>query len=443
MKQLDWKQKHQVTYCVPTWLRDDQIRLATARVKERIQPYYEKRIESVAVVGFGPSLNESWEQVKNFQYIITCSGSHKFLLEKGIVPTWHVEVDPRSHKVALLGPPHKDVEYLVASACHPAYFDHLQGFNLKLWHVFDATEDGRRLLPPGEWAITGGCDVGLRALTIAAFLGFRDLHVFGIDGCARGDMRHAAQHPNGKQPFAETEYKGVKYLTTAAMLEAAKQTLHELKQMPAVKVKFYGEGLTQALVADYVPSDEATKPLANIVGFSKPELISSEYRDLNAKLHQENPYYGVSAERHIPTVLKLAESLKTKNILDYGCGKGLLGRGIPWQIAEYDPCILGKDEPPKPADIVCCIDVLEHIEPEKLPFVLDDLRRCVRQVGYFVIHMGPAQKLLGDGRNTHLIQQGKDWWRKRLAKFFEIGTIKEVGMELHCVVGPKRKVRAA
>lgn len=437
-----------VKYAVPMWLRDQQIEHAIKTVSGRVAPYVGKRGAPIAVVGFGPSLQDTWKQVRSFRHVISCSGSHRFLLDRGIVPSWHVEVDPRNHKVALLGAPHPDVEYLIASTCHPDVLAHLKGFNVKLWHVFDSTAEGIRVLPPGEHAITGGCDVGLRAVSLAAFLGFTDLHIFGLDGCAKNqEERHAGVHPHGKQPFTPCEFpegSGTIYYTTPAMLEAARQTIHELRQLPGVRTTFYGAGLTQAMVraADLTPS-ATEKPLLNIVGFHKPELISATYRDLNAQLHRENMAYGVGGENHTENILKLCGALKTKDVLDYGCGKGRLAKSLPFHIQEYDPAIPGKEESPKPADIVVCTDVLEHIEPDKLIDVLLDLRRCVRQVGYFTIHMGPASKTLADGRNTHLIQRPRGWWEKRLRKLFRIGKIFEEGPVLRVVLGPQPKQQKA
>lgn len=439
--QLDMAQPQKVSYCIELWLRDEQIKRAIARVSGRIQPSTIRRPEPVAVVGFGPSLNDTWEQVKDFKHVISCSGAHKFLIERGIVPNWHVEVDPRDHKIALLGAPHADVEYLISSTCHPKYFDHLAGFNVKLWHVFDPSEDGLRLLPPGEWAVTGGCDAGLRALTIAAFLGFRDLHVFGLDGCAKGAdaLRHASEHPYGKQKYATTEYKGKTYWTTPAMLTAAMQTFYELDQMPIMRATFYGDGLVQDMAKDHVwkEAPDVENPFSNIVGFVKPSLISAEYAALNTQLHHENLAYGVGGGKHAPMVLKLSAQLKTQSVLDYGCGKSYLAKALPFPIWEYDPAIPGKELTPRPADIVVCTDVLEHIEPERLRHVLGDLSRCVKKVGFFVIHTGPARKTLPDGRNTHLIQHGKKWWTKQLEKHFKVGQIWPVGPELYAVVGPK------
>ncbi len=440
-KVLDANEPQKVSYVVPLWVRDEQIRVNIPRIAARIEGYTEgqKRNDRIAIVCFGPSLNDTWEQLREFKYIITCSGSHKFLVERGIIPTWHVEVDPQPHKVDLVGPPHKDVEYLIASCCSPKLLDHLEGFNVKLWHVFTNEAEALRVLPQGEWAITGGPSVGLRAMGIARFFGFWNQHIFGMDGSEGASGKHAAAHPRQAKTYNLTTYKGIEYKTTPAMLECARQTWHELDQMPDVRATFYGEGLVQAMAVDhkYKPID---KTRGYTVAITKPELITPEFRELNAKLHRENIAYGVGAGRHAPTVLKLYESTSSKSVLDYGCGKGYLQKSIPFPIWEYDPAIPGKEESPRPADLVCCLDVLEHIEPDKLRFVLDDLARCVKKVGYFVIHMGPAKKTYADGRNTHLIQQDEKWWRKQLEKHFEVGAVLPVEKlsELHVVVAPKK-----
>jgi hypothetical protein len=184
-------QKLDVFYCIPNWLRDEQIKRNAARIKGRIAPQHEKRSDPIALVNFGPSLKQTWEKIRDFRYVMTCSGAHKFLIDRGIIPTHHIDVDPRPHKVHLIGKPDERVEYLIASTCHPDLLSHLDGFNVKLWHIFDTSLDGLRLLPPGEWALTGGCSVGVRTLTMARFLGFTDLHVFGMDGSFEEES-HAA-----------------------------------------------------------------------------------------------------------------------------------------------------------------------------------------------------------------------------------------------------------
>lgn len=153
-------------------------------------------------------------------------------------------------------------------------------------------------------------------------------------------------------------------------------------------------------------------------------LISDEYRSLNAELHSRNPDYGTSGRKYAETVMGLSVALQTKDILDYGCGKRTLEQALGFGIANYDPAIAGLDEHPRPAHIVACTDVLEHIEPECLATLLLDLRRVTLKACFAVIATRPAKKTLADGRNAHLIQNGQAWW---LPKLWEAGfTIKQM-----------------
>jgi hypothetical protein len=50
------------------------------------------------------------------------------------------------------------------------------------------------------------------------------------------------------------------------------------------------------------------------------------------------------------------------------------------------------------------INILEHIEPEKLEGVLLELSKITLNLGV-LIHMEPRAKILSDERNAHLIQK--------------------------------------
>lgn len=359
---LDIKEKDETSYCIPLWLRDLQVKQAIELPIPRVEPWPKGSVreEPIAVVGFGPSLNETWPRLKVFTKIITCSGAHKFLVERGVIPTYHCEVDPRAHKVDLIGEPHKDVEYFIASTCHADVFEHLKAFNTKLWHVFDSEADALRMLPHGEWALTGGCSVGLRAITIARFLGYVNVHIFGMDGNEGESGKHAAFHPMQPQKHNLTTYcdvygcpeYGTVYKTTPGMLAPAKGLWHELDTMPDVKPVFYGQSLISHMARHYVPNHHVKAK--GLIGYVKPLVITSAYRELNRKLHQQNLAYGVGGGKHADTVQKLITAIGAQSVLDYGCGKGLLAKALPFPIWEYDPAIPGKDESPKPADLVVC-----------------------------------------------------------------------------------------
>jgi len=182
-------------------------------------------------------------------------------------------------------------------------------------------------------------------------------------------------------------------------------------------------------------------------------LISPEYKALNEELHRRMPSYG-GTTGNVDNLVKIAEAMGTRDILDYGCGKGRLAQLMPWPIKEYDPAIPEKSSRPDPADIVICRDVLEHVEPECLEDVLADLARCVKRLGLFSISTRPSTKFLADGRNAHLIQKPWNWWKDKLQKYFtidgasEISGISQAGYQLfiggstiYVAVRPKPKWR--
>jgi hypothetical protein len=49
-----------------------------------------------------------------------------------------------------------------------------------------------------------------------------------------------------------------------------------------------------------------------------------------------------------------------------------------------------------------------------------DLNEITENLGFFSVHMGPAAKILTDGRNAHLIQRPTSWWLPVLCEYFEI-----------------------
>lgn len=435
---LAFQEKHETSYCVPLDVRDWQIRVNTKKVRERLKPQPDND-KSIAIVGFAPSLKNTYQEIKNFKNIITCSGAHKFLLERGFTPedfeTWyHLDVDPRPHKVELLGTPRKGIIYLPTSCIHPTYIDKLQENNVEIvmWHVFAKDGESDQVIPRGEWSVTGGSDAGMRCMSVARVLGYKDFHIFGMDGCDSPQGRHADRHPNEAPGFGETEYNGKKYITTPSLLECGKQVFHELTQLPDVTFKFYGEGLIQAQAKDFVRPIGGQSHIAII----HPELISEEMKEQNRLLHEQNAFYGRGGEKYAEIVKKM-KTEDVQSILDYGCGKGTLAKSLPFPIWEYDPGIPGKDELPKPADLVVCTDVLEHIEPDKLGAVLEDLQRVTLKFGYFVIHLGAAKKTYPNGKNAHLIQKDANWWTEKLKKRFSLASVIQKGNELHVIVTPK------
>ncbi len=156
-------------------------------------------------------------------------------------------------------------------------------------------------------------------------------------------------------------------------------------------------------------------------------LITPNYAELNARLHDVRPDYGTSGQRWAATVDRLANWIGACSILDYGCGKQTLAAALPQRkITGYDPALPGLDIAPSPADLVVCTDVLEHVEPECIEEVLDDLCRITSKLAFVTVATRPAVKTLADGRNAHLTVQPLSWWRSRFESRFDILQVREL-----------------
>jgi hypothetical protein len=120
--------------------------------------------------------------------------------------------------------------------------------------------------------------------------------------------------------------------------------------------------------------------------------------------------------------------MEIDHLLDYGCGKNLsltktLTPKRPFKYQAYDIGVQEYCSEPVPAEMVACIDVIEHIEPDYLEDVLDHIEELTERILFMSVHTGPAGKVLDDGRNAHLIQQPLQWWLPKLWDRFSIHSV--------------------
>jgi len=157
-----------------------------------------------------------------------------------------------------------------------------------------------------------------------------------------------------------------------------------------------------------------------------------------------NPY-GVASAQYAPMVAKIINSNSVNELLDYGAGSRLtliktiaenrlVSRKFDYRA--YEPAVEMYAKPPEPAEMVACIDVLEHIEPECLDDVLDDLKRLTNKIGFFTVSTGPANKTLPDGRNAHLIQEPAEWWLPKITDRFMLQTFQRAPGGFMVLVSP-------
>lgn len=150
-------------------------------------------------------------------------------------------------------------------------------------------------------------------------------------------------------------------------------------------------------------------------------LLSSSYLEQLMGVHNSR-LWGASGYSHAPIVKAYRDKLKAQSILDYGCGRATLKNELlkldpkidPALLFEFDPAIPGKDDLPKPVDLLVANDVLEHIEPDYLESTLEFIRSLALKGAYFTIALTPSKVSLPDGRNSHLIIKSQEWWQNAL-----------------------------
>jgi len=142
---------------------------------------------------------------------------------------------------------------------------------------------------------------------------------------------------------------------------------------------------------------------------------------LNEELHTRMQKYGTSAYKNLDKIIPpFIQKYSIKEILDYGCGKGTLRAALvqmraPIKVVNYDPCMPEFSVRPEGTfQSVLCNDVLEHVEPEFLDNVLQDILNYGKDYYYLSIGLTESKKKLANGQQNHLIVENSEWWKMRL-----------------------------
>lgn len=183
-------------------------------------------------------------------------------------------------------------------------------------------------------------------------------------------------------------------------------------------------------------------------------LISDQHRQPNEPSRQGPVGDGaLNARRWGELTVELARKLDSWSILNYGHDQVSLGRflrdhakeyNVPLGLQEYDPASPDGAEPPVPADLVCCIEVLERVEPERVDEVLDDLARLAKRLLFAVIATRPAAEAPLDGSGRHQIRQPILWWLTKIDRRFRIAAFNNLGDDqtFHVFCEPRQGNRA-
>jgi|GEM_PF-859776 len=132
---------------------------------------------------------------------------------------------------------------------------------------------------------------------------------------------------------------------------------------------------------------------------------------------------------YAPLIKDFLQAHEVTSLLDYGGGRGLQyqpmeqpGGSVFPGLASYYRVETARSfdagwpvECPYPAgekfDAVVSCDVLEHIDQDDLPWVVDELFAFARKAIFVAIGSYPAAKTLPNGENAHCTIKPSSWWR--------------------------------
>jgi len=412
----------------------------------------------------GPTAKDHLEEIRkksqDDRYRIFCSNkTHDWLISEGIIPDYQFIIDPKPSKIDDVQNPHKDVKYLISATCDPGVFKALEGYDVT--RVFALSGMGKpkdtdivEVLFPNQdiTYLFGGSMAGLRAMSLGNIMGYLTVEFYGFDSCYFNyddegrPIYYSYDKPRIENVIECQTDDGRTFFSSPVFASQARQFLTWKHQYAWMKFIIHGDSLTKAI--DEV-DDEQNKPKHDL-------LITDYHRSINREALLKKPRkgfgeddpkasYGTSGYEHAGTISVMAGNLIKEHgsvsVLDYGCGRQTLHNAMPpitgmsW--VDYDPCVDELSDAPEPADLVACTDVLEHIEPECLENVLDDLQRVVRKLGFFVIATKPAQKSFSDGQNTHKIVKDVHYWLPKLKKRFYVLKVSGNDVRFKCIVQNK------
>lgn len=157
-------------------------------------------------------------------------------------------------------------------------------------------------------------------------------------------------------------------------------------------------------------------------------ITNKNYVEQYKLLNDKNKFYyesNLSIFNMINEISLFIDYLKPKNILDYGCGNGILLKLLKHKypkinIDGYDPAIKEFSViPNNHYDMIINTDVLEHIPKNDICDVLNHIKSLSNNV-FFCLHHGKAWTILPNGENAHITIEPKEWYHNLMRNYFDI-----------------------
>lgn len=224
---------------------------AIARGYPQIKEAQPAKTGAILLVASAPSVKGQLELIKKMKAagspIVAIKGAHDWLIDNGVIPDYALAIDPQEHRIAFYKP-QPSVQYMIASQCHPAMFDNLDGYQVTLWHPYVKKGQDR---PKNCMLIGGGTTSGLRAISLFYVLGYRQFELFGFDSCNDGDLLRVngeGLKEGDKLIEVKIDPQGETFYCNTAMALQAEHFQTYYDYLPDATFNAHGRGLIQAII---------------------------------------------------------------------------------------------------------------------------------------------------------------------------------------------------
>lgn len=226
--------------------RQRQIDATLARGLPLWQPATAESDVPLAVVGSGPSVGDHLDEIRAFPGPVwAVNGAFGYLMSVGVTPTAFVSCDPLPAIADYVWPVER-VAYLLASVCHSAVFDKLDGARVEVWHCAAGND-----FPSGSVVIGGGPFTSHRAVSLGYAAGHRKIHLWGVDSSYRETeyVYGAAQPSDAVGDKTITVACGGRLFKTSPILIHQASFFAKLDSEYPGLIEVHGDGLTKHLLA--------------------------------------------------------------------------------------------------------------------------------------------------------------------------------------------------
>ncbi len=213
----------------------------------------ERKQGALYIVCSGPSLRDTWHELLDEHgepkgEIWALNAAFDWLCEKGIRPDYGVCLAPEDPVLRYFQRMEGGDKFLFATTTHPELMERALdlGCKVNLWQSAQPADWELPMMP--GFVVHGGGTVGSRSFELAYILGWRNLHILGMDGCLSPDGRNSVDAGLLEKDRARLQvfnFNGRNFVALPSYARQVEDFAAIIRPLTGTAITLYGDGLLQ------------------------------------------------------------------------------------------------------------------------------------------------------------------------------------------------------